>query len=311
MSLIPLHKGELEINKPLPWTVFDPLHNRLAAEGEVIQTQEQLQLLLDNNPCRELSWESGDGGSNDREELTTEEITTAGKSENPQQKLFTFEDMKLKVGDRLQIQPPRQLSMERFIIKLIGYVNNMSVLVTAPMADNRLRLQLIEGEKLVVRVFSSQNAFGFASTIEKICKIPFDYLHLSFPSEVQGTVIRQAPRVKTKIIASVASGAQGKDSASAIISNLSANGALLDARRNLAAKGDTLKVSFRVNLHNIDAFLTVNAAVRAVFSDEVDDKNTAAMVHHGIEFQDLQPNDSVILQSLIYQQIIEQPHTVA
>ena len=32
------------------------------------------------------------------------------------------------------------------------------------------------------------------------------------------------------------------------------------------------------------------------------------MVRHGIEFQDMPPNDSVILQSLIYQQMIENPH---
>jgi hypothetical protein len=35
------------------------------------------------------------------------------------------------------------------------------------------------------------------------------------------------------------------------------------------------------------------------------------MVNHGVQFQDLRPNDSMILQSMIYQQMIEQPHTLA
>jgi len=308
MSLIPIDKEELEIGKPLPWAVFDPERNRMAAAGDVIQNEEQLLLLLDNHPCRELTWEAGGDGA---EELTAEAITKTDTSKSSQQTSFKFDAMNLKVGDRLQIQPPAQLSPERFLVKMIGYVNNVSLLVTAPITTNGLRLQLIEGEKLVVRIFSSQNAFGFASTIEKICKLPFDYLHLSFPAEVQGMMIRKAPRVRTKIIASVTAAEQGADSASAMISNLSANGALLDARRSLAEKGDTIKVSFRVNLHNIDAYLTVNAAVRAVFTDEVVDGGGAALIHHGLEFVNLQPNDSVILQSMIYQQMIEHPHTLA
>lgn len=310
MSLIPIDKDELEIGKSLPWAVYDPQRNRLAAQGDVIQNNEQLLLLLDNEPCRELTWESG-GGADNGEELSAEQISKPAKDGGSQQSSYPFEEMKLKVGDRLQIQPPAQLSPERFIVKLIGYVNNVSLLVTAPIDANGLRLQLIEGEKLVVRVFSSQNAFGFASTIEKVCKLPFDYLHLSFPNEVQGMVIRKAPRVKTKIIAAVVTCTQGSDSVSAIISNLSASGALLDARRNLGEKGDILKISFRVNLHNIDAYLTVTAAVRAVFTDEVLDNRGTVLIHHGLEFVDLQPNDSVILQSMIYQQMIERPHTLA
>ena len=307
MSLIPVDKDELEIGKPLPWALYDPQRTRLAAAGDVIQNEEQLLLLLDCDACRELTWES-EGGEGNAEELSTEQITKSSKDNGSQQSTYPFEEMKLKIGDRLQIQPPAQLSSERFIVKLIGYVNNASLLVTSPIDTNGLRLQLIEGEKLVVRVFSSQNAFGFASTIEKVCKLPFEYLHLSFPNEVQGMVIRKAPRVRTKIIAAVVTCTQGNESASAIISNLSASGALLDARRNLGGKGDVLKMSFRVNLHNIDAYLTVTAAVRAVFSDEADNNG---LVHHGLEFVDLQPNDSVILQSMIYQQMIERPHTLA
>lgn len=307
MSLIPVDKDELEIGKPLPWALYDSQRTRLAAAGDIIQNKEQLLLLLDCNACRELTWESG-GDEDNAEELSAEQITKTAKDNGSQQSTFPFEEMKLKVGDRLQIQPPAQLSSERFIVKLIGYVNNTSLLVTSPIDTNGLRLQLIEGEKLVVRVFSSQNAFGFASTIEKVCKLPFEYLHLSFPNEVQGMVIRKAPRVRTKIIAAVVTCTQGSDSASAIISNLSASGALLDARRNLGEKGDVLKISFRVNLHNIDAYLTVTAAVRAVFTDEVD---SGGLIHHGLEFVDLQPNDSVILQSMIYQQMIERPHTLA
>ncbi|MEK7414297.1 MAG: flagellar brake protein [Planctomycetota bacterium] len=297
MSLIPIKKDEIEIGKPLPWTVFDPQRNRLAAAGEVIQTTEHLLLLLDSHPCREPIREPGSNVG----ELSDKEINTVG------QHTYPFAEMNLKVGDRLQIQPPAQLSPERFIVKLIGYLNNVSLLVTAPFDANGQHLQLIEGENLVVRVFASQNAFGFSCTIEKICRLPFDYLHLSFPSEVQGMVIRKSPRVRTKIIASVST--DQVDSAPAIIANLSATGAMLDARRELAQKGDFVKLSFRVNLHNTEAYLTVNTVVRAVFTDETLDGG-AVFTHHGLEFVDLPANDRMILQSMIYQQMIEHPQTL-
>lgn len=309
MSLIPIGTDELEVGKVLPWNVFDPMNNQLASSGEAIRSEEQLLALLERKPCRELTWEASESGSV-TEELSSEQITAGNTSTGPQQASFPFEAMKLKVGDRLQIQPPVLLSPERFIVKLVGFMNNVSLLVTAPLDAKGMRLQLVEDEELVVRVFSSQNAFGFPCTVRKINKIPFDYLHLSFPTEVQGMVIRKAPRVRTRIIAAIGTGEPGEESASGIISNLSANGALLDARRNLADKGALIKLSFRVNLHNMDAYLTINATIRAVFSDDVLENENTGLIHHGLEFVSLPPNDSVILQSMIYQQMIEQPQTV-
>lgn len=310
MNLVSIGNDELELGKPLPWDVFDPQNNLLAAQGELIQSKERLLHLLESQPCRELTWETGESSATP-EELSSEQITAANQSASPQQTSYPFEAMKLKVGDRLQIQPPARVAAERFMVKLIGYMNNISLMVSLPADSKGMRPQLVEGEELVVRVFSSQNAFGFPCSVRKINRVPFDYLHLSFPKEVQGMMIRKAPRVKTRIIAAVNTGKSGEENASAIISNLSANGALLDARRSLADKGASIRLSFRVNLHNMDAYLTINAAIRAVFGDNVLENENTGLIHHGLEFINLPPNDSVILQSMIYQQMIEQPHTVA
>lgn len=330
MNLIPIDKDELEIGKPLPWDLRDPNNKLLMAQGEAIQTAEQMLALLKSGPCRELSWESAGGGGGETPQVeefapyplqaaTTETpqkaavtVTAAPeRKEKAQLGTFPFDAMRLKVGDHLQVQPPAQISKERFIVKLVGYVKNVSLLVTAPF-DKGLRLALLGNENLVVRVFTSQNAFGFSSKIIKVCKLPFDYLHLSFPAEVQGTVIRKAPRVRTRIIAAVASSSQGDsaENTSGIIANISASGALLDAHRSLGGKGDIIYLSFRVNLHNIDAYLTTKAIICAIFADEPVEGKSATLIHHGIEFQDLQPNDSVILQSLIYQHMVEQPETL-
>lgn len=223
---------------------------------------------------------------------------------------FPFEAMKLKVGDRLQLQLPEQLSRDRVLVRLIGYVNNLSLLVTMPRQPNGLRAELIEGDMLVARVFSSQNAFGFSATVDRICKLPFEYVHLSFPAEVTGVVIRKAPRVRTRIICSVVGSAAGADGLSGVITNLSANGALLDSRQALAGQGETVRLSFRLKPHAVEAMLTLNATVRTCYQDEAANDGATGLVHHGLEFSDLQPNDALILQSTVYQLMVEHPKSV-
>jgi hypothetical protein len=59
----------------------------------------------------------------------------------------------------------------------------------------------------------------------------------------------------------------------------------------------------------MDAYLTACGIIRRVFNDE-DEKGDASQVSYGIEFCDLQSNDRLILQSLIYQQMIEFPQSL-
>ncbi|MHB9116881.1 MAG: flagellar brake protein [Burkholderiales bacterium] len=223
---------------------------------------------------------------------------------------FTFDDMKLKVGDRLQLQPPAQLTQERFLVKVVGYLNGSSLLMTVPTTVNGLRLQLREGEKVVMRSFSGQNVFGFSSTIERLCKIPYEYMHLSFPEKIQGMLVRKAPRIKTHIVVAVQKSGAGKESEkiTGLIANMSASGAALDAKQPLGENGDVLTLAFRVNLHDIDTYLSIRAVIKAILTGGNANPPKPDIIRHGIEFQDLQANERIIIQSLIYQEMIENPH---
>lgn len=309
MSLIPIARADCPLGVPLPWSVYDQDGNILLEQGRKIEDEAQLSGLLEAGALRELSWDT----PADAARLSDNEV--AGKDagdfmSDASAPEFSFNDMRLRIGDRIQIQPPATIGQDRYVVKLIGYLDNTGLLVTAPM-DNGLRVPLREKDKIVARIFSSQKAFGFSSRIERVCKIPFDYLHLSFPERIQGSVIRNAPRVRTNIIASIAlpDGGGSDERLSGLIVNLSADGALVKARQPLCAKGQTVQLAFRVHLHNLDAYLTVKATICSIFDDEAK-AGSAPMVNHGVQFQKLPPNDSVILQSMIYQQMIEQPHSV-
>jgi len=309
MSLILANKDEIIVGKPSPYPLYDQTHNLLLAQGDMVRDDAHREALLASGACHELSWKEPDKKDNANDDLlAAEEAPPVQTGEDETGKHFTFDDMKLKVEDKLQLEPPPQLIRERFLVKVIGYLRGASLLVTTPVTANGLRLQLLEGETVVMRSFSGQNAFGFACTIERVIKTPYEYLHLSFPDNIQGIVIRKAPRVKTRTIAAVQGKKSGAEQVSALISDISANGVSLDAKQPLGDKGDTLNLAFRVHLHNIDAYLSVKGIIRAVLSGDTVDTSKSGIIRHGLEFQELQPNDSVILQSLIYQEMIENPH---
>lgn len=309
MSLILANSNELVIGKAPPWPLYDSEQNPLLGQGEIIRDAKHRDALLASGACHEMSWE-GSGADNIGGSLFTPEETASGETDGDKaDKGFTFDDMKLKVEDRLQLEPPAKLGLERLSVKVIGFLRGGSLLVTTPFTPNGQRLQLLENETVIMRSFSGQNAFAFASSIVRICKIPYEYLHLSFPDKIQGLVIRKAPRIKTRIIAAVQDSKFGAEKQiSALISDISAKGISLDSKQQLGDKGDVLNLAFRVQLHNIEALLSVKGIIRAVLSGEAEDASKPALVRHGIEFQNLQPNDSVVLQSMIYQQMIENPH---
>ncbi|MBV8667261.1 MAG: flagellar brake protein [Burkholderiaceae bacterium] len=304
MSLISVAREELTIGQPVRWALYDQDHNILLDKGKVIADASQLDAICERKPFRDLSLTGQDKGGAGNQRLAAAE---QGKTEAA----FGFLDMKLRVGDRIQLQPPASMGPDRYVVKLIGYVENLSVLVTPPIA-NGMRVPVMDGDIVVARVFTSQTAFAFNCTIDKVVKVPFDYLHLSYPAVVQGAVIRKSARIRTNIIASIARGnaAPADDKYPAIITNVSADGALICTREPLDRKAANIVLSFRINLHDVDAHLSIKAVVRNVQVDETKNDGDPLKYQHGVQFMHTQPTDNMILQSLIYQQMIEQPHTL-
>lgn len=309
MPLIPVETAKIAVGEPVPWTVFDQDSNVLLECGDILENQAQLEGLLSLNPMRER--QPGDSHAQSAEddgEAAGGGLGAAGS--NGAEGSFTFADMRLRVGDRIQLQPPAAISTERFIVRLIGYLDKVSLMVTMPIA-NSLAIPVREHDKIVARVFSSQKAFGFDCAVMRVCKLPYQYLHLSFPSVVQGAVVRTSPRIRTKIIASITHADIGDRSEKmpGVIVDLSADGAQVRSRQQLGDKSQEILLSFRISLHEVDTLLTTRAVIRNVIHDE--EGTDPLRYHHGIQFLDLASSDRMILQSLIYQQMIEQPHTMA
>ncbi|MBL8373184.1 hypothetical protein [Accumulibacter sp.] len=50
---IPLHGSDIEAGKPLRWAVYDRDRQLILRQGLILETQAQLDALLEKGPCRE------------------------------------------------------------------------------------------------------------------------------------------------------------------------------------------------------------------------------------------------------------------
>ena len=190
-------------------------------------------------------------------------------------------------------------------------MEGISLIVTAS-SKNGKRLNILENEILTIRVFSRQSAFAFRSSVLRACQVPLDYLHLSFPEVVHGRMIRKSTRVRIELAVTAFVPAEGQgEGESALIENMSSTGALLVASKALGATGDALRLDFEATLHDVDTPLSVEALLlNVVRSDDLNREGTEEMFRHGMEFRNLKASDRMIIKSLVYQQIIENPNSI-
>ena len=154
MSLILANSNEIVSGKPISWSLYTQEYLLLLSEGDMVRDNNHRDELLATGAYRELAWETPAISVETAHNLPTQKSvdSTLDKAES----VFTFDDMRLKVEDRLQLEPPSQLARERFSVKVIGFLRGASLLVTVPITASGLRLQLMEKEKVVMRSFSGQ-----------------------------------------------------------------------------------------------------------------------------------------------------------
>ena len=128
---------------------------------------------------------------------------------------------------------------------------------------------------------------------------PFPYLHLAYPDSVQSMRIRSSARVSVDLVTAInrEQGAQG----SARMTDISVGGARLVSPRAVANKDETVKVSFRINPAGLDVYMTLNARVRAVSTDESLD----GLIATRIEFTDISEQDRLYLTNMVYQNLLK------
>ena len=214
-----------------------------------------------------------------------------------------FETMHLQVGTRLQLITHRRIKPVQYFSSLIGYVKDEYIILKIPM-ESGAPIALAEGERLTIRVFSGIKVCSFACTVERVFGRPLFYVHVSFPTSVQGTSLRTAMRVKVDLPALISgSGTHGQPLACTIL-NLSVSGALVVSPSRLPADEEqiTLQFSLKAPPDDQEVRIPARAAIRNVNVTKAADDSD--LYTYGLQFVDLDPGHYTLLQNMTYEALL-------
>ncbi len=299
MKLIPLRRIDLEIGKPLPWALLDKNSNLLMRAGEMIDSHAQLEGLIKRGLFRTSKNEASPAQG-----VPMAKPTANGES-NTDPSNYDFDEIKLPVGSRLQLQISTEPEAERHLAKYLGHIKGVSLLISTPNNDGKVMF-IREGQNFIVRAFTGKTAFGFTASVVRVCNAPTPYLHLSYPKQLQGAEIRNSKRLTVNIIATV----QIPDCATSpsmpcLILNVSLSGALIASAQTLGKVGDIILIIFRIKLGPIDGYIETKGIIRSITQVEGASGENKQKQHHGIQFNELQQQDILLLHSLAYQKMMD------
>lgn len=218
---------------------------------------------------------------------------------------FAFETLNMQVGVRLQLMTHRRVKPVPYFSTLIGYVKDEYIIVKTP-TENGVPISLTDGERVTVRVFSGVNVCSFACTVERAFGRPLNYVHLSFPTSIQGTSLRGAMRVKTEMPVGVRSTVRA-DAAPVrcTMTNISVTGARVDSSRPLPHGEELINLQFTLPMANSQQETQVDtlAMIRNVASERPA-PGQPEIYSYGVQFVDLDPVHYTLLQNLTYEALL-------
>ena len=213
---------------------------------------------------------------------------------------YDFETMNLQVGTRLQFITHRRVKPVQHFSSLIGYVKDEYIILKIPM-ESGAPIALAEGQRLTIRVFSGVKVCSFACTVERVFARPLFYVHVSFPTSVQGTSLRTAMRVKVDLPARLA-GSGGAGQACNIV-NLSVTGALIESKSRLPQDDDGLTLQFVLKAPPDDQEVRISARA-SVRNVNVVQARDGEVFTYGVQFLELDPVHYTLLQNMTYEALL-------
>ena len=212
-------------------------------------------------------------------------------------------DLKHSIGDTVQLQFYPGNEDDRYYVKLIGFLDGKSIVVTTPR-DQGAALRISNDQQFIVRLVSGNSAKGFNATAIHATKHPYPHLHLTFPDSLESTTVRKAERVECKLIVSVQNEEEGKafsKGKSAAMKNLSTAGAQLTTNDPLGELGEQISITCKVNVAKFEQYLNITGIIRRINENE---EAEIGKYEYGIEFTIPDDTDKLILHGFIYEQML-------
>jgi c-di-GMP-binding flagellar brake protein YcgR len=292
-NLIPLRKMDLEMGKPLRWSVYDAHGVLLLARGIILDSEHKVEVLfkkgLFRSSRRESTHERGPAEPSPGEEAQFHYRHDRGQ-EHP--------IARLPIGTVVSLQSNADDQGDRYACRYIGFMEGKSVLVSTPMSANRL-VPCRDGQNFFVRFFNGRTALAFKANILKAHLVPFPYLHLSFPKDVTVMKVRASLRADVDIIATMAIG--GANVAVRMV-DLGVGGAHLHSYKPLGEKGESGEISFRIMVEEIEAYIVAMVAIRSL---TVETSAGKPLFAYGVQFKSIEKEHKAMIMNLVYKSSVE------
>lgn len=288
-DLIPLSKSDVLVGEPLQMSVYTRDGRLLLAEGQVIDTDRQLDRLIAEGLFFDGKWATATQPGLARRSTETP-LSVRRRQSN------------VSSGDIAQALS-LYVDGTPYVVRWIGCVRERSILVTAPRADGSL-VFVKEGETYALRALHGGWIHRWQSLLIKSVFQPFPYLHLQWPVEslVSRRAFRSARRADVSLPCSVQilSSAAEPGGVTAMIYDLSTQGASLRIRSGLLVPQDMLSLAFRVMVDEEKVLFELSAQVMRV-SDPLEDESQEI----GIRFLDVPQPLRFALRAYVNEQLLK------
>jgi hypothetical protein len=288
MNLLPLSAQDVVAGEPLPWPLFDEDGHILFNQGDTLPAGYPLTGLFRSPDADAMA-----------APVPVEEFSVAGPFEEVSAgEMFPPNGIKPQMWEVVQLRLPERDRQPHYFTRLVGYIRNVSILVTTPRI-RRQALSMVEGERIEVRMLTGRNIYLFQSQIIKACLAPSPYLHLAFPEQVQRQSLRKAPWAKANLPGTVE--CSGKHTEVSVV-NLSVSGARVDATVPLGGEGESVTLSFQAEADGFRHDFVLQARIRHARRAAA---ASAVVTEHGLEFVQVTEEEALFLRCLVYQRIAE------
>lgn len=315
MPLQPLRKDDLQIGKPIPYSIYDKDRVLLLGHGCVIESDTVLHSLREHGMFSDdskapskagllyrpsvLSSQMAANETNERRGRASQDLPIAvAAPEMEGETLLPFMETTLRMGDPLQVRFDDG-SADRYPVRLIGAVDKRSLLVTHPMAEGRM-IYMKDGQLVKIKALRGKFAYSFDTSVLKCQLAPFPYLHLTFPSQVRCAAVRKAHRITLNAVASVGPAGQ-RSRVACNMKDLSIAGMLVHVPRELAVVGTQVEVAFRLQVSGEPVTFDVPGVIRNAREAEDESSQYRAC---GLEFAELGRPQRNALQLFIYERML-------
>lgn len=212
---------------------------------------------------------------------------------------ITFESLKLIPGQPLQLEF-EGYDENRDRSSLVGYQRGRSVLVATPTKQG-VAMSIKPKTAVKVRLFVNQinGACAFQTTVQHVSVLPFPHLHLSWPETLVVGEVRKSIRAKVHLICSAMLTIEGRrKTLSAVVDDLSTNGARIHSQKLDVSEGDEMDLVFKITVSGVERILHLKSVIRTRQYHEGKD-----IWFYGLQFMDVDEADTITLHAFVLTQL--------